>query len=353
MLRINRYLDALTKSMSKMDSMSFWPLRVEEIAAYFTDLEAEDLHKKMNLFQEKGVSLQEAAKLFHTPSFIREILPDLIIGSKFTKLSREDRIKLPERFFDLLEEMHSGDIFCDNGKNLILSKEEVSDLVNSTLWIKQVELKDAQKIHRLSSSLLSLMWTLYFYPWPNMGFEIHGPYDVSDILEKDYVLLIRDFFNPRPVDLWPQLDEFSVSQVKLLTLYQDIDINIDIFDHMTHNASLASSTRGFVIYLNGDIFDNLRELDNLNQQILSKSSVISEVVEGMTKEEKVLKFIDIRYYGLRKLRGYFGEDWHRPLKVKERVKRWGLIEVPKEELGPSIEELRRMFDPWDDFRPKY
>ena len=353
MSRIDRYLDALMKTMSKMDPLSFWPIQVEEIAAYFTDLEAEDLQKKMNLLQGKDMSLKETAKLFLTPSFIREILPDLIVGSKFAKLSREDRTRLPERFFDLLEEMNYGDIFCKNGKNLILSKEEVSNLLESTPWVKHAELKDTQKIHRLSASLLSLMWTLYFYPWPNMGFEIHGPYDVSDILEKDYVLLIRDFFNPRPIDLWSQVDEFSISQVKLLTLYQDVDINIDIFDHMTYNADLASSTRAFAIYLNGEIFDNLGELDNLNQEILLKSSAISEVVERMTTEEKVLKFIDVRYYGLRELRGYFGEDWRKPVKVKERIKRWGLIEIPKEELVPNMRELRRMFDPRDNYRPKH
>jgi hypothetical protein len=352
MSRIDRYLDALMEAMSRMDPMAHWPLRIEEIAAYFTDLEAQDIYQNMLILKRKRTSLEEISKLFPGPSFIREFLPDLIAGSKFTKLSKQDRIDLVEWFLDLLKPMIVGDIFCKKGRNLLLRGQEVKKLVRSTQWLKPVSIKDAQKLHRLSSSLLTLVWALYFFPWPNMGFEIHGPYDVSKIFGGNSILLIRDFFDLRPVDLWPNTKELNHSRVKILTVYHDVDLAIDIFNHMTYTTNLSSATSKFAVF-----FDQrnaaLEEITRITAKLLEKSSEISQIVEKMSKEEKVIKFIKIRYYGLKKLRGYFTERWQPPATVRNRMRRWGLIEIPPEDTSSNLGKLRRVFDPRDDYRPMH
>ena len=352
MTRIDRYLDVLMEAMSRMDPMAHWPLRIEEIAAYFTDLEAQDIYRKMSILKRKRTSLEEVSKLFPGPSFIREFLPDLIAGSKFTKLSKQDRIDLVEWFFDLLKAMMIGDIFCRNGRNLLLNVQEVKKLVKSTQWIKPASIEEAQKLHRLSTSLLTLVWTLYFFPWPNMGFEIHGPYDVFKTFGGNSVLLIRDFFNIKPTDLWPTTSDLNASQVKLFTVYRDVDIKMDIFNHMIYSANLSSATTDFAVYLDNTV-PNFDDLTTFIGQLLAKSTEISGTVEKMTKKEKVDKFIQIRYFGLKKFRAYLGKRWRPPATIRKRIKRWGLIEIPPEETNLKVEELKRIFDPRDDYKPKH
>jgi hypothetical protein len=353
MARVDDYLDALMEAMSRMDPMAHWPLRIEEIAAYFTDLEAQDIYKKMLILKRKRTSLEEASKLFPGPSFIREFLPDLIAGSKFTKLSKQERIGLVEWFFDVLKKMMVGDMFCRKGRNLLLKSHQVNKLVKSIQWIKPMRKEDAQKFHRLSTSLLTLVWSLYFFPWPNMGFEIHGPYDVSKIFGGgNSVLLIRDFFNIKPTNLWPSTKDLHAPQVKLFAIYQDVDIRMDIFNHMIYSVNLSSDITDFAVYLN-DVAANFDDLTTFIDQLLAKSTEISGTIEKMTKEEKVNQFIKIRYFGLKKFRAYFGARWQPPSTIRKRIKRWGLVEIPAEESSLNAEEIKRIFDPRDDCKPRH
>jgi len=60
-------------------------------------------------------------------------------------------------------------------------------------------------VPRAVVSLDSFVWALYFDLFVANGLEIAGPYDVSDVFEPNHTLLIRDYYDLRPLGLWPDL----------------------------------------------------------------------------------------------------------------------------------------------------
>ncbi len=351
MSKIDKFLDALMLTFAAMDEKSHWPLRVEEVAPYFSDIEAEDVLKGLRQAEKAHLSAREIGMLFIGPSLLREILPDLIIGLKAAKVPLKDRLWCVELLLKGLKAMQAGDPFCRDGVNALQTPEETSTLLCDNEW-RKCDPKTSVALHKLSSSVLSLLWGLYFYPWVNVGFEIHGPYDSSSKFGKNTVLLVRDFFDICPSELWPALSNRGYHSVKLLSVYRDVKLSIDMFDHVMHQGNLPSAMIAFCAFVDGKPLKTNEEIENLNKDMLSIGTDHSSRVSQWRREELVCKFIEIRYYCLRRLAQFCGRSWMPPSKVLSRVEEWGPIEIPPDESGLSLELLKRAFDPRDRWYPK-
>ena len=354
MNRIDLFLNALKQAFTSTGEIAPWPIHVATIFPYFSDLEAADLFGKLKTISRQKDSRKILKKLLISPAVAKALLMDLIVGLKVAKPSIPvaERVWFVEYIFDALEEMQAGDIFCQDGTNQMLTPNEAQLLCKQTLWNWARSKKEfVRSVYKASASAKALMWSLYFYGWDDIGYEIHGPYEVTTKLGEKYKLVITDFFDPKPSLLWKSMRTFPYNSIRVTALYdQKADLRIDIFCHFFNKGSLLDLTKAVSIEVNNQPLKSIRTVEDLSTQILKRVLKQHELIQAMSKEEIIKKYIESRYYAFRKWRTQFNEDWQPPKKVFDRIKNWGLIEIPPGK-GPTWAELKKAFDPRTEYVP--
>ena len=352
MSRIDLYLNSQEKAFARAGDKVPWPMHVASVIPYFADLEASDVFLKIKLLSEQNVPIQTIKTLFIGPSVTRSTLMDVIAGLKSTKppIPVDERVWFVEYIFDIIQEMQSGDIFCLDDTDRILHPREIDSLYKNTPWNYSEAQNDfGRSVYKVSASLHALMWSLYFYGWSDVGFEFHGPYEIISADGTKLYLIIRDFFDIKPTLLWESMESFPYSKIRIMALYkQDTDLHIDIFNRLFTKENLLKATVGIYIEIDNVVLKTKEEVEILHKHISQRILEQHKLVQAMSQEEVVKKFIESRYYVFRKLRMHFQEDWRPPTFVLQRVHDWGLIDISKSE-PPSWEILKRGFDPRDDF----
>ncbi|MFA5763984.1 MAG: hypothetical protein WC915_04180 [archaeon] len=328
--KMNEFYQSLNYSINNTDSGTFWPGGGGQIGSAFIEIDAFELH--CNLIElKKTKTAQECINYFYNPSVIRYVATgNFIIGLKFLvqkgKITIESAKESLDFLFDILDAKMADDTFCGTGKNLWLDKNELNKIIESKEFIKVDEIQQ-KLVSRLIISLNSLVWSFYYDIYVESGFEFHGPYDV-DFKGKKYSLLIKDYHNLRPVELWDKAKDFPLKSIKCYLLYKDIDIQIDYLMHETSNEPLRQN----LVYCAIETIDENGKQDFLNiNDSISIIKVIEDISFDQVKFVNDLEIIDkikmgarICYYQLKDFRNNIGLNWEPSKKVFEAIDMHGI-----------------------------
>jgi hypothetical protein len=358
MKRINLYLKSLEKAFATTGEIAPWPIHVSIPVIYCGDHEAADLFSKLKkITTDEGQPQKIVSKLFDGPSAAKALLMDVIPSMKVVKppIPVKDRVWFVDKTLEAIEQMQAGDIFCLDDTNTILDTHEVKKIFQQTpwIWLKDKKLKETigRSFYKASASAKALIWSLYFYGWDDIGYEVHGPYPIKTKTNKTYQLIVTDYFNLKPVLLWPKIQSFPYQTARLMALYsEETSLSVDMFVHLVNKGNLLGSTEGIYLEANGVPIRKTEGAESLSKEFLERVSKQHEEINSMDKETIIKKYIESRYFAFRRWRWYFGENWRPPQEVLKRVKDWGIIEIPPGE-GPTWKELKKAFDPRTDYVP--
>lgn len=356
MNRIDLYLEALGKAFGETGEIAPWPVHVSLPSIYAGDIEAVDLYSKAQKISREGEAAKILGKLHIGPSAAKALLMDVIPSLKAANppIPKDERVWFTELMFSSIETIQYGDIFCRDDKNLLLSPEEAQRVYEQTPWIQvksDASRELAQTFYKVSASMKSLIWSLFFYGWDDIGYEIHGPYSVRAKSGEDYQLIITDYFDLKPTLLWPEVKSFAYDNARLYALYDSkVELGVDVFIHFINEGNLLKSTRGIYLEANNTPIRTQKLASSLTENVLGQVKEQHEKVDAMSELEIIRKYIEDRWYAFRRWRWYFGEDWKPPQKALDRVEEWGIIEIPLGE-GPTWEELKKAFDPRTEYVP--
>ncbi len=353
MSRIDLWLKGLEIAMTSTGEIAPWPVHVSIPSIYGGDIEAGDLFRKLKFIcQTESQPLEIVSRLFDGPSVAKALLMDVIPSLKIVKpaIPVDQRVWFVDQILQAIELLQAGDIFCLKGVNETLDSNEVRSLYEQTPWIWLKTKKEKEEIgrsfYKTSATTKSLIWSLYFYGWDDVGYEIHGPYKVND-----FQLIVTHYFNLKPTPLWPKIGSFPYSSVKLLALYpKAVGLKVDMFIHFFNQGNLLEATKGIYLEANGVPIKNATSAQLLSQVVLKRVMKQHATIKAMGKEEIIKKYIESRYYAFRRWRQYFNEDWRPPQKVFDRIKKWGIIDIPAGK-GPTWSELKKAFDPRTNYVP--
>lgn len=164
-------------------------------------------------------------------------------------------------------------------------------------------------------------------------------------------MVITDYFNLKPVRLWPDMASFPYQSIRLLAPYDDgADLSVDIFIRFMNKGNLLELTQWIYLEVDEIPVRTKENTDSLCEQILERVKRQHETIEAMSKKEVIEKYIESRYYAFRRWRQYFQEDWRPPKEVLDRIKECGIIEITAEK-GSTWKELKKAFDPRTDYVP--
>ena len=359
-LEIELFLKAIEESFTVINPKTFWPLNGGQIDAYFDLDESLDMYHRLNKLREK-LSVAEIAQIMPSADIIRIFLEhNAIIGLKVAdkvgvaKISAEERVKYTLFLFEILKQKVKNDIFCLDGKNLLLSEPEVSRILSQSAWNQPHNEDEKRKIASLVVTANNLCYTLFYDIFVAGGFHLHGPYDASRKFGTDTILLVREYHHLNPREIWPHL-EMPYRQLRMYLVYKNLDLKINFANHPTSTTSVGDKLIAYRIYLD-DREIRLEDIDGYNIEALIRlfekiSSLQIKKINGLSDLDKVRKGAEIAYFLFKDLREEMGDQWKPPPEIERTIQKQGekYIQQFKYKEKPSLEFWKKIFDPRNDY----
>ena len=355
--KVDLFLRAINESFSTIDVKTTWPLSGAQIDAYFDVDEALDMYYRIKNLR-KTKTTKEIAEMLPSADVLRLALQhNLIIGLKvanklgIASISVQEREEYVNFLFEILESKVHGDIFCLDGKNSLLTKEEIKSILNNSSW-NVPKSDDQKKIAFLTVMANTLCHSLYYDEFMTGGFYIHGPYDTFEKFGKGTFLLIRDYHNICPKEIWSDLP-YSYKSLRICAIYKDLDLRLNFLNHPMSNQSVPDKLVAYKLYLdNNEIsIDKTDELLDLFQKVISLQT---KKITSLSPLDKVRKGIEIEYYLFRDFRTSMGDDWKPPISIEKTIETFGdsfLKKFAYKDLNhnPHVNHWIKIFDPRNDY----
>ncbi len=328
--KMNDFFNSLNYAIEKTDSGTFWPGGGGQIGSPFVAIDALALHNQL-LELKKNKSASELTNFFYNPSVIRYVVVgNFIIGLKVLirdkKISLESAKESLEFFLDILDSKMDSDPFCVTGKNNWFSQKKVNILVQN-LTFNSADEKEQTLISRMVIALNSLVWSFYYDIYVEAGFEFHGPYNI-EFNGKKYSLLIRDYHDLKPIDLWENAKKISNQSVKLYLLYSRVDIKLDYFMHELSDEPLRKNLAFYAIELTDSegkkSFVQVNDCIEIIEEVEKTTFEQVNFVNKLDTIEKIKKGAMICFYQLKSFREKIGIDWKPSKEVFEAIDTKGL-----------------------------
>ncbi|MCK5412777.1 MAG: hypothetical protein KAI57_00185 [Candidatus Pacebacteria bacterium] len=347
---IDKFVLAVRKAFSTMDNRTIWPANGPQLESYFADIIAMDIFEK---FKKNPNKLRKSLNRINIFTLYSSLCNAEISGLKVEKefdnfLTTQDIIDFYLFLFDGLNKRTGEDIYCLNDRHRILSKRQIEKIKIDLLQIDYDNLEIKKEIAKLILTVESLVWTLYYDLFPCAGSERHGPYSV----EKGNVILIRDYFNLNPNEIWTIKNKYS--SVRIVLKYpNNANIKINFNNQIKSSKPLKEELISFSIYVDEKKITSLSEIRSLFQYFSNLVEKQAKVVNTLPPLEIIKKGAEIYYYRYKNLYKDYKEDWHPPKQVYNRIdgfrlRFWNYYKDDKNKKRPAS-YYAKILDPRNDF----
>lgn len=354
---IDNFIKAIEQSFEGLNFKTNWPLNGAQIDSYFDVDEALDMYYRIKKLRETKTT-KEIADMLPAPDIIRIFIEhNAIIGLKVAKklkigeISTEDRVNYTLFLFDILKEKVKGDIFCLDGKNSLLDKEEIKGMLNSKNWNYVKDMQEKKKISFLTVMGNNLVYTTFFDPYMTGGFYIHGPYDATEKFGEGTILLVREYHNLNPKELWSDLD-MPYKKLKILAVYKNLDLKINFVNHPVTKDSIGDKLIAYKLFLD-DKEIGIEEVDELIGLFNRISSAQTKKINSWTDLDKVRMGAKIAFYLFKDFREKMGDNWIPENYIEKTIEKFGDEFIKKFSFNgqkiPDLIHWKKIFDPRNDY----
>lgn len=338
---IDDYLNAIAAAMEHAGDIVPWPLHLAQIGPYYADAEARDIYGRLTDKVAAGASDREIGSLFVTASSGKSLLMDLIAGLKDAEISPDERAWFVTKILTSVASVETGDVLCRDGAHRLLTDAAAAAVAAACAPRADWAARYPTSVFTLSGAAQALVWSQHFYGWTDIAFVIHGPYKVAGGAQ----LIVRDFVDLRPVELWPHSADMPVRRLRLASVHDASDrYAVDIFNHLLHSRAQLDSCVALLAECDGAVVADPLELDRLRRILVGQIRRQHELLSAMDPASQAGKFVESRYYALRGWRA--PGDWRPVPEVLTRLRELPLAPPPPD---GDWDFLRRLFDPRLEF----
>lgn len=344
---IDRMLKAFTKaaydSGKVLDPYAWWPINFLFYTPLYDKESSSSFCSDYELLR-KSKSLREIALAFRYPNAAWLALSRFIFAVKSAGLEKKKRIKIILEFLNILKILMTGNIFCEDGRNLIWDENKVKRLVGKTQWI-DTNLKPnfAKLLARLHGDLLSIDEAI-FWNAVCATRETHGPYCIK---WKNSVcqLIVRQYYNLKEPEFLPSNLFSPYRAVKTFTIYNTaVRFDFPVLNDYTHDLPSVENTRAVfgIAEKNGkkEFLDKEELVIEACEAIEKETMKIGSWVENLSEKEQVIESIKRIYYRMKPIRDLLRKKWQAPVNLLEKVQKEFSSFTPKQ---TKIKMTRKQF----------
>ena len=305
---IEMYKDSL-KSAWGYNDYNDWPIKYNSIMHLFCKEFAEEYLSEIANIDR--VSLYANIKTDMNPARIYRMINPVIYGMRKMEMPIKTQRDIVVQLLEMTQELKCGSVFNEDGRNIILSESEVEAIQLTPMLRSSI----SQKLHRI----IGLLWAYtesIFFRAHDITKEMHGlyPYGTGK-------LLVREFLNLRPTELWPVENLIPFRKIVIYTMYNpSIDLKIDAYNHFfLERGNFVSSLISYKIVVDG-VETDIDALYKIAEMLVESIRKIKIDVENMDWRERASKYADIIWYRKRPISILSGNLGNTPRKVAENIK---------------------------------
>ena len=188
-------------------------------------------------------------------------------------------------------------------------------------------------------------WSFYWNYYGAAGYDIHGPYQPKGFADSQ--LIIKDYFNPAPTELWPLAKEVPFKSAMLAQIYKDTDINISFGNRIVNQGSLAGSNSQFVLLVDGRQVADLKTMNDLAEKAAQITKRQTEYVNSMGKMDVARMCAKLAFYIHKDFYLHFDKNWYPEADIEATIKQLGrkFIDMPPPKEDRTPEFRRQILNP--------
>ncbi len=344
---VDEFLDAWEAVEKTVDWRTAKPFTVDALDPYYYDIV---IGRILSALDSPALEKVDKRSLFAGPANIRNQMVVVLFYSKFYMIKRADRMKIATFYYRILKSYSPEDPFTWRGMNRILSEAEVSRFAGSAAW-KSSTPEVSRELGKLLVSLASLAYGLYTDATPSLCGEFHGPYDVSDRFGRGHTLLVRDYFNLKPTELWPHTRGYRFRSVKIYAVYKGVKIRPDFYGNFVADKNLVDNLSFYHILADGRPVNDINGIKVMRQYLAKLTVEQMDKVDRMDLEQVKRKFAEtemLQYKRLFELSGIEQGATHDiigRIRGKRLLKGFGVWGQDRVLNGKDIKHFREIMDP--------
>ncbi len=335
MFWIDEFLDAVSSGLASMDFSTLQPIDCFDIFPLYAKQGTDRILKIINTATVYNPN--KITPLLHSPSVIRAEMLLTLIKAKIAGTNKKDLLRLATFYYSFLQSICPQDPFALQGTNCIHSQNEIklylSNLTPATPAI-------AKELGKLSSACYHLAYALYSDINPQICYDNFGPYaisDVCDIYGKDHILVIKQFQNLRPIELWQEkISDLPYNNITLYCIYKNIKFSVDNATHTHYEGDIINGLISFAVQINGILINDLSQISNATNIIGTKAIHLWQTLTSLDFEQAKIKYLKQRCYNYIGLCTFLNIDWQPTTEMLHAVKDkplakdfWPIIEDPQ------------------------
>jgi len=283
-----------------------WPMPITVINWFHTRFFVREIYNTIITLEKRGYDLKEIAHFLWGPSVISHWA--YFAQCPIKGLSYEEVIDFFEKTADLLACLRIDDIFCKSYKNILWNEENIRHTLNEYEYIS---VRENETLRDMFVRLNVMLW--HYCGLINVGHhvfshEFHGPYNLSD----GKVLLVREYYNLKPEDVWNFTKEVPYRSLMTLEIYKDLQIKIDAFNHLETTEPLPSHLESFTVVVNNREFDG-KDPESFMKVLFDKMGrALNQgilLIRNFDKKDWINKVIWMRHLYLKPAKDALGVDW--------------------------------------------
>ncbi len=227
-LILRDFKKALARAWAVNDENT-WPIKLNSISHLFLKEFSRDFIDNLEQLTNQDSTLEDLARHLGSPTQIFRTMDQVLRGMFMNLVPVQKRREIIIKLLKCIKSQKSGSLFNEDGKNLLHPGEKIKKLSADLAW-RTADEDSAAIIHRCIGLLKAYVELLFFRMY-EISQEIHGQYD--DILGSKNNLVIREFKNLQPHDLWEDIEFLPYNQIAIFTQYDPhIKVEFDIYNHM-------------------------------------------------------------------------------------------------------------------------
>lgn len=327
---VQRFLNAVLIPIRNTDRVKY-PLTPSRVKGYYLDLAASEFLRARALLDAQGWSIEQMARTFHNPSRVMRMSYYLLEGSRMLGHEPDVQRELLTFLVDLVRHLKASDPYGEDRQNLQWPPAQALDALGAAT-LATVDPATVRQFHRLAAALRTYMDAVYLIPH-DVGMEMYGPYDGHGRRH-----FVRDFFNLRPVDLWPDTARVSASEVWMGAGYgSTLQVEFDVFNNpYVQGDSYITACQTAAVRIDGQA-PRPGDVESLTRELLSVITSVVKEMNALPEHRQAALYIRCFW---RRMAGFLdaaGLVIEPPEEVFERLR--ARPDLPDSAGAPTLEQL--------------
>ena len=357
----NKILDKLIKAIKKTlirvigkdqrEASDKWPLpkcHIWECDIYSMPFLLRQLFNYFKKAEEKGLTLKDIVKIYRYPTYFARVI--FLFGFRpLAGLNRDQELELAHKVAEVLNIFYRGKIRANlYRKNILWDNKKLKQEIKKIHFQKINKSAKSQFYRKTLGQIegkLYLYTELIYNALPNLGYEVHGPYNLG----QQNLLLVREYHDLRPT-FWRFSQKFPFERITIYETYKKgkVKVGIDIHGRIFTSKPLCLNVDKFAVTADKKLIKNLKNLTELSQILDNFLNKGRREKASLLKNQIIEKFAWTNFLLLKPLAEKLGEDWRPPKWLLKKIKKLYLTEKEKRYLKLLLSYklgLKERFDP--------